>query len=127
MKKIIAVAGLTALLVLSSCGTYGNMTSNQNQNQTSVVLSEANYKYVGNVSGEVSQIYVLGFGGLRRSALRNNAVDQMMKEASQNNPELMTGSKAVINVSVHESVKMITPLFVKRTITAHGTVIEFIK
>ena len=115
------------MLVLSSCGTYGNMTSNQNQNQTSVVLSEANYKYVGNVSGEVSQIYVLGFGGLRRSALRNNAVDQMMKKASQNNPELMTGSKAVINVSVHESVKMITPLFVKRTITAHGTVIEFIK
>ncbi len=51
----------------------------------------------------------------------------MMKEARQNNPELMTGSKAVINVSVHENVKMITPLFVKRTITAHGTVIEFTK
>ena len=39
----------------------------------------------------------------------------------------MSGSKAVINVSVNENVKIITPLFVKRTVTAHGTIIEFTK
>lgn len=115
------------MLALPGCGVYGNMTSNQNQNQTSVVLNEANFKFVGNVSGEVSQTYVLGFGGLRRSALRNNAVDKMMQEAREKNPGLMSGSKAVINVSVNENVKIITPLFIKRTVTAHGTIIEFTK
>ena len=127
MKKIITGAALCAVLALPGCGVYGNMTSNQNQNQTSVVLNEANFKFVGNVSGVVSQTYVLGFGGLRRSALRNNAVDKMMQEAREKNPGLMSGSKAVINVSVNENVKIITPLFVKRTVTVHGTIIEFTK
>lgn len=91
------------------------------------MLNEANFRFVGNVSGEVSQTYVLGFGGLRRSALRNNAVDKMMQEAREKNPEMMSGSKAVINISVNENVKIITPLFIKRTVTAHGTIIEFTK
>ncbi len=127
MKYITKYISFTLLLGLTSCGLYGNLTSNQNQNQTSVVLSEANFKYIGTVSGEVSQTYILGFGGIRPKALKDNAIDKMMREARRNNPDLMTGSKAITNISVEQSIKMITPFYVKCTVTAHGTIIEFTK
>lgn len=128
MKKLIlSLLSIVLLGSMSSCGFYSHLTGNQNQNQTSVVLKEANYRIVENISSEVSQTYILGIGGLRKQALKENAIDKMLNEAQQKNPELMSGSKAVINITTSETIRIITPIYIKRTIMAHGTVIEFTK
>ena len=129
MKKLIlSLLSIVLLGSMSSCGFYSHLTGNQNQNQTSVVLKEANYRIVENISSEVSQTYIFGMGGLRKRALKENAIDKMLNEARQKNPELMSGSKAVINITTSENVRIIIPpIYIKRTIMAHGTVIEFTK
>ena len=128
MKKLIlSLLSIVLLGSMSSCGFYSHLTGNQNQNQTSVVLKEANYRIVENISSEVSQTYIFGMGGLRKQALRENAIDKMLNEARQKNPGLMSGSKAIINITTSENVRMITPIYIKRTIMAHGAVIEFTK
>ena len=114
-----AVAVIAALS-LTSCGTSSQLSHNQNQNQTSVVLSEANYEVVETVSAQSKQIYVLGMGGLTPKALRESALSKMMDNAN-----LKGGSKAIINTNVQSTVKMITPFYMERTVTAKGTVIKF--
>lgn len=111
--------GLSTVL-LSSCGMVNNLMTNQNQNQTSVVLSQANYKVVGTASGKVKNCYVLGFGGLSKKSLRENAVGNMMKDAN------LQGSQAVINVNIVDKYKNYF-LWGKREMKAEGTVIEFTK
>ena len=111
-----------AILGLTSCGTSSHLSHNQNQNQTSVVLNQANYKVVETVSAKVTQIYVFGMGGITAKALRESALSKMMNSANLNG-----GSKAVINTNVQETVKMITPIYMERTVTASGTIVEFTK
>lgn len=113
---------LVAILGLSSCGISDHLSSNQNQNQTSVVLREANYKVVGTVTERVKQKYVFGLGGITAKALRESALSKMMNKA-----DLKNGARAIINTNVQTSVKMITPIYMERTVTAQGTIIEFIK
>lgn len=107
------------VLGLSSCGISQNLTSNQNQNQTSVVLSQDNYRIIGTASGEVTGRYVFGLGNIRKQALRANAIDEMTKNAKLN------GSQAIVNTTVKQSVKMITPIYVEVTVTATGNIVEF--
>lgn len=112
---------VASLLVLSSCGTQSPMTGNLNQTQTSVVMSNANYKIVGSVSETVKQKYVLGMGGLSVKALKESAQSKMINKAN------LTGSQAIINTNVQSTVKMFTPIYIERTVTAYGTIIEFTK
>ena len=118
-KSLMTALALTSLLTLSSCGISRDLTSNQNQNQTSVVLSQNNFRVVGQASGTVSGTYVLGMGSLRKKALQANAIDEMLKNAK------LTGSQAVVNTSVKQTVKMITPFYVKVTMTATANIVEF--
>ena len=122
MKKVIMGVAFAAILGLTSCGVSSHLSHNQNQNQTSVVLNQANFKTVETVSEKVSQKYVFGLGGITKKALRESALSKMTNSA-----DLKGGSKAIINTSVHETVKMITPIYMECTVTANGTIVEFTK
>ena len=120
MKKLLLASVVAAcVLGLSSCGISQNLTSNQNQNQTSVVLSQDNYRIIGTASGEVTGRYIFGLGNIRKHAVRANAIDEMTKNAK------LSGSQAIVNTTVKQSVKMITPIYVEVTVTATGNIVEF--
>lgn len=116
--KSIVVAICTVILV-SSCGMSANLTSNANLNQTNVVLSQDNFTVVKTVSSEVSASYVFGIGGLSKKALKTNAVAELTKKAN------LTGSQALVNVTVKQSGFTIIGIYTKCTFLAEGTVVEF--
>lgn len=115
--KFLLIATIS-LLFLSGCGMTSNMASNIYESQTSVVLSQANFHVVKTVSAEVSSTYFLGLGGINRKSLRNNAVAELTKKAN------LTGSQALVNITVKSAVKTI---FILNEVTfyAEATVIEF--
>lgn len=118
MKKFFcACAVVAATLTLTSCGVA--RTTSNNITETKVVLSENNFKVVGQAFGQSKATYVLGFGGLRKSALRANAIDEMSRNAN------LTGAQTLTNVTTHMSIKMVTPLFVQVTCDATANIIEF--
>ncbi|MCD8295451.1 MAG: hypothetical protein LUE27_09465 [Clostridia bacterium] len=104
---------------MSSCAIHDEATSNANQLQTQVVLNHNNYRVVGQAEGKCSQTYIFCIGGLNKKSLRSSAMSEMMKNAN------LTGSQALINVTVQ--YKNIFGLFVygKCTAIARGTIIEF--
>jgi hypothetical protein len=120
MKKLftrIAMA-VAAVLLLASCGVSQNLTTNANLNQTNVVLSQKNFHVVKTVEASTSATYVFGIGGLNKKALYSNVVAELTKKAE------LTGSQALVNVTVKNSGKLIL-CFGKVTYHAEGTVIEF--
>lgn len=120
MKKLIfACVAVVATMLLSSCGV--TMTSANGVSETNVVLQEKNFHVVGQAYGQAKAIYVLGIGGISKKALRANAIDEMSRSVQ------LTGSQALANVTVHKSVKMITPLYVEVICDATANVIEFDK
>lgn len=123
MKKFIStIIASMFILALTGCGISKNMIRNQNQNQTSVVLSQANYKVIGTAKGTVESFYIFGLGGLTKQSLQNNAVAEMTKEAN-----LQGSPRAIVNTNVTEKLTFVFPFYTKRTMTAEGTIIEFIK
>ena len=120
MKKILSrvAMAVAAVILLASCGVTSNLAFNANQNETNVVLSQKNYHVVKTVKAEVSASYIFGIGGLSKQALRNNVIAELTKEAG------LTGSQALINVTVHNSSKMFL-VYNKLTYHAEATVIEF--
>lgn len=117
LKIFVAVA---AVLMLASCGASSHLTANANLNQTEVVLSQKNFHVVKNVEANTSATYVFGIGGLGKKALKENAVAELTKKAN------LTGSQALVNVTVKYSAKMIL-CYSKITVYAEGTVVEFDK
>ncbi len=121
MKKIcIYSIGLSITLFLSSCGIGSALITNHNQNATEVHLSSNNFKVIDQVSGSSETSYVLGFGGMNKRQLYQNAYAVMLKKAN-----LMEGSKAIINVLTEEHFSGFAPFFVSRTITVSAQVVEF--
>jgi uncharacterized secreted protein with C-terminal beta-propeller domain len=122
MKKLSSMIAMAvvAVLFLASCGASQSLTTNANLNQTNVVLSQKNFHVVKQVSAEASATYVFGIGGLSKKSLYNNAVAELTKAAN------LTGSQALVNVTVKNSGKLIL-FFGKVTYHAEGTVIEFDK
>lgn len=118
--KTILVA-IVAMLMVSSCGISNHLTTNANLNETSVVLSQNNFKVVKTVSSQVTSTYVLGIGGISKKALTANAVADLTKKAG------LTGSQALINVTVKENATTILGVYSKITFIAEGTVVEFVK
>lgn len=117
LKIFVAVA---AVFALASCGVSSHLTTNANLNQTEVVLSQKNFHVVKNVEANTSATYVFGIGGLGKKALKDNAVAELTKKAN------LTGSQALVNVTVKSSSKFIF-FYTKVTAHAEGTVIEFDK
>mgnify|MGYP003295213580 CR=1 FL=1 len=120
MKKLLSkvVMAVAAVLLLAGCGINSHLSTNHNLNQTNVVLAQKNFHVVKNVEAEVTATYVFGFGGISKKALHDNAVAELTKEAG------LTGSQALINVTVHNSGKMFL-VYNKLTYHAEATVIEF--
>ncbi len=120
MKKLLTkvIVAVAAVILLSSCGMNANLVTNHNLNQTNVVLSQKNFHVVKTVKAEVSASYIFGIGGLSKKALHDNVIAELTKEAG------LTGSQALVNVTVHTSAKFII-YYNEVTYHAEGTVIEF--
>lgn len=120
MKKLLTKVAMAvaSVLLLSGCGVNMNLVNNHNLNQTNVVLSQKNFHVVKTVEAEVSATYVFGIGGLSKKVLHDNVVAELTKNAG------LTGSQALVNVTVHNSAKVIL-CYSKVTYHAEGTVIEF--
>lgn len=120
MKKALLILSVIFTMMLSSCGFTHHAAYNENQNQTSVVLSQANYNVVGTVTGECCQFYVLGFGGLSKKSMEQSALGEMYQNAN------LKGSQAIINTNVFFRVESYVVCSKVKAI-ATGTVIEFEK
>lgn len=119
MKKFFSIcAFVAATLSLTGCVGVANTVSN-NLTQTQVVLSDNNFKVVGQAYGEASATYICFIGGLSRKALYNNAVSEMTKNAN------LKGSQTLTNTTMHYSTQMITPFYVKVTCSASANIVQF--
>ena len=120
MKKLFLICAVTfAVLCLGSCGVATAISNNIST--TKVTLSENNFKVVGQAYGEATATYICGIGGLSKKALKNNAINEMSKNAN------LTGAQSLVNITTHASIKMITPLYMQVTYTATANIIEFTK
>ncbi len=111
-------AALVLAVAVSGCGMSSYLTSNQNQNSTTVILSDNNYSVVGNVEASVSSTYIFGIGGLGKKALYGNAMSKLSEYAN------LTGSQALINISTKTHVQSLL-IWSRYTVVTRGTVIEF--
>ena len=119
MKKFLTIcAFVAATLSLTGCAGLATSVSN-NLTQTHVVLSDNNFKVVGQAYGESTATYICGIGGLSKEALSNNAINEMSKNANLN------GSQTLVNTTVHYSTAMWTPFYVKVTCSATANIVEF--
>ena len=112
--------GMSAVLLLTSCGVNQAYVFNHNQNSTQVHLSEANFRNVGKVMGTDSVAYILLFGGMKKTRMYERAYAAMMDKA-----QLGAGPRAVVNVITEEHVGGVVPFYIKRTLTVSGQVVEF--
>ncbi|MBR1834899.1 MAG: heavy metal-binding domain-containing protein [Bacteroidales bacterium] len=119
MKKILVIVAMgIAMVLFAGCTGYNRMTYNT-MNQTKVVLDKANFEVIGQVEGVYSTEYIFGIGGHTKAAMRENAAQQMYKNAN------LRGSQAIINVTYSTSHRTILGVYSEYTVTAYGTVIEF--
>lgn len=121
MKKFLSTcAFVAATLSFTGCAGIGSTAvSNHNLTQTQVVLSDNNFKVIGQAYGEATATYICGVGGLNKKALYDNAINEMAKNAN------LSGSQTLTNTTVHYSIKMITPFYVKTTCSATANIIQF--
>ena len=123
MKKLFTICALVAVaLSFTGCMGFSSLTAtNHNLTQTQVVLSESNFQIVGQAYGEATATYICGFCAVSKQALRNNAINEMTKNAN------LTGAQTLTNVTVSSSIHMITPLWMEVTYSATANIVEFTK
>ena len=121
MKKILFVLVAAMSILFSSCGIHNEATANYNELQTQVVLNQANYKVVGTATGECTQVYIFGIGGMSKKSMSNSATSEMYKNAN------LRGAQAIINSNVNFKYTTVLGVYSKVTATATGTIIEFQK
>ncbi len=117
-KTLLVVAMLLAVAMFSSCTGYSSLNY-KTLNETHVVLDKANFEVIGQAEGSWSAEYVLGFGGYKKETLKENAIQQMYKNAN------LKSSQAIINVNYSTSVRTVLGFYTEYTVTAYGTIIEF--
>ena len=108
-------------ILLSSCAFSREAMNNENLLQTSVVLTQRNYKVVGYANGISEQTYVLGIGGLSAKSLKESAMSEMLNKA-----DLYGKPRAIVNVNVQFKNQYYI-LWSKKKAIATGTIIEFTK
>lgn len=120
MKRFLVFATVClGILLVSSCGSSSNLTFNQNQMQTNVVLSQNNFIVVKDVCGEASATYFFGIGGYRAAETKASAMNQMILNAA------LSGSQAIVNANVSIHMQTVLGIYTKVTAYATGTVVEF--
>ena len=121
MKAIKFFLFAMVAMIFASCAGVNTTPTQNNVPETKLILKEANYKIVGEATGEWSATYVLGIGGLSKKALTTNAISEMYKNAQ------LTGNQQLINVTTTTSIEAWAFFYVKYRTVAHGYVIEFEK
>ena len=121
MKKIFLLAVVACAALLTSCSTHFYSSSNASVSKTEVVLSQNNFKVVGQAEGVATVTQVLGIGGCSQKAIRSNAVAEMFKNAN------LTGSQTIININVKQAIAGVPPFYYHTTYSATGTIVEFTK
>lgn len=117
MKHYLIIA--FSALFLTGCVGLHNLSNTPIANSPNVELSQNNFHVVKHVSATTSCTYVFGIGGLSGKALKQNAIADMITKAN------LTGSQTVVNIVTKVSRKIITPIYIRTTITVQGTVVEF--
>ncbi len=121
MKHLpLCFAAIGVALLLNSCGMNYAAMLNENQHSTQVQLSSNNFRVVDRIHGNAGVPYILGFGGMNRSQLYEQAYSAMLEKAA-----LKDASRAIVNVVTEEHVGGVPPFYFKRTVTVSGNVIEF--
>jgi hypothetical protein len=118
MKRLLFAA--VAACLLAGCGVTTTINGNINNATTNVDLSKKNFKVIERVRGTASNYYVIGMGGLIDRSLTENAKAEMMSNA-----KLSDGSKAVAFITTDTHTSLVLPIFMQKTITVSGYVIEF--
>ena len=119
MKKLLVLALVLGSLMLTGCAAHLMTVSNNNLNQTETILTQKNFKVVGQAEGKAVVTYICGIGGLSKKAIRANAIAELHKAAN------LKGSQTIVNISVKETLGGVVPFWVKHYYTATGTIIEF--
>lgn len=119
MKTFKITIALCSILLLSGCGFITTSMKNDNTLLTNVTLSQNNFTVLGQVEGEASSTLILGFGGLSKQ-LYGKAKNEMIRKAG-----LRGKARAIVNVT-YETHLSIMFVLQTTTVTATGTVIEFI-
>lgn len=119
MKKLLIVAVIACAAFLTSCSTHLYQSANASIAQTEVVLSQKNFKVIGQAEGVATISQVFGIGGCSQKAVRANAVGEMFKNAN------LKGSQTIININVKTAFSGVPPFFYRTTYSATGTIIEF--
>ena len=102
-------------------GANNSSAKNSSAVSTNVELSKNNFKVIGTVKGSASNWWIfLIFGGMKKNIV-GQAYQNMLTEA-----KLEGSSKAVINITYDWHKMFVLIFFGKNSVTAHGTVIEFI-
>ena len=111
---------LLAVILLAGCGISSGLMNQYSVNGASsnVVLQKDNFKVLGTVSGEASDSYLFFIGGKTKNLIA------IAKKNMIENAGLVGTSKAIINITLEEHNKFAF-VYIKKTITVHGTVIEF--
>jgi uncharacterized protein YbjQ (UPF0145 family) len=121
MKKLVLLISVCAVMfVFTGCAGLHSF-SYETLTRTEVVLSENNFRVVGPVEGTVSSTYIFGIGGMSKKTIRDNAVQQMFKNAN------LKGSQAIINVNISTTDQTVLGVWSKKEVTAYGTIIEYTK
>ena len=105
--------------MFTGCGVMDHLTTNANLTQTQVQLSSNNYKVIGQVVGEATDTYILGFGGLSKSTIANNSYAEMLKNAN------LKDSQTIIHITTTTKVKDFIVWQEISSVTT-GIVIEFV-
>ena len=121
MKKIFLLAVVACACLLTSCSTHFYSSSNASVSKTEVVLSQNNFKVVGQAEGVATITQVLGIGGCSQKEVRANAVAEMFKNAN------LTGAQTITNINVKQAISGVPPFYYRTTYSATGTIVEFTK
>lgn len=123
MKKLIFYSFIIlSMLLTTSCGVNTAVMLNTNQNITQVTLASNNFKVVDKIRGSAEVKYILLIGGISHKQLYANAYAAMLEKAN-----LVSGSKAIVNVVTEEHFGGVPPFYFVRTVTVSANVIEFEK
>ncbi len=111
---------LSAIIALFASCVGLNLSPLVNYQPSNAVISDNNYRIVGEVSGECSQQYIFGFGGMSDKSKESNAIKEMYKNAN------LKPGQAIININVTYTQQVyFLAIVIKVTSIAHGTIIEF--
>ena len=119
MKKLLLIAVVICAALLTSCSAHLYSSSNASVSKTEVVLSQKNFKVIGQAEGVSTITQVLGIGGCSQKEVRANAVNEMFKNAN------LKGAQTIVNINVKSAYSGVPPFFVRTTYSATGTIIEF--